>query len=136
ELFKQVGRQPNENMRFSDLAAMIELMHQKLCEEDEHAPEKLDIKKVLRETLPLFDGGFHVGGFTGNGVGFVFRDAHGIRPSYYYVDDEVVVAGSERAAIRSTFNVGENEVKELMPGQAMIVDESGQIEFTQRLAPK
>ena len=100
------------------------------------SPEKMDIKKVLKKTLPLFDGGFHVGGFTGNGIGFVFRDAHGIRPSYYYINDEVVVAASERAAIRTTFNVGENEVKELMPGQALIVDEKGEIEIAQVLEPK
>ena len=76
----------------------------------------------------VFDGGFHVGGMTGSGIGFVFRDAHGIRPSYYYINDEVVVAASERAAIRTAFNVTENQVKELMPGQALIVDEKGIIE--------
>ena len=136
ELFKRVGKEPSENMRFSDLAAMIEIMHQHLCEEDERTPGKLDIKNVLRSVLHEFDGGFHVGGFTGNGIGFVFRDAHGIRPSYYYIDDEVVVAASERAAIRTAFNVGENEVKELMPGQALIVDENGEIEFSQILEPR
>ena len=91
ELFALAGKEPHENTRFSDLAAMIELMHTYLCREDETSPEKLDIKKVLKKTLPIFDGGFHVGGLTGNGIGFVFRDAHGIRPSYYYKDDEVVV---------------------------------------------
>lgn len=136
ELFALVGKEPSENMRFSDLAAMIELMHTFLCKEDEASPGKMDIKKVLRKTLPLFDGGFHVGGYTGNGIGFVFRDAHGIRPSYYYINDEVVVAASERAAIRTTFNVGENEVQELMPGQALIVDENGNIEVAQVLEPK
>jgi amidophosphoribosyltransferase len=136
ELFTLIGKEPSENMRFSDLAAMIELMHMYLCREDEESPQGMDIKKVLKKTLPLFDGGFHVGGFTGNGIGFVFRDAHGIRPSYYYVNDEVVVAASERAAIRTTFNVGENEVKELMPGQALIVDENGEIEIAQILEPK
>lgn len=136
ELFTLVGKEPSEIMRFSDLAAMIELMHTFLCKEDEASPEKMDIKKVLKKTLPLFDGGFHVGGMTGNGIGFVFRDAHGIRPSYYYINDEVVVAASERAAIRTTFNVGENEVKELMPGQALIVDEKGEIEISQVLEPK
>ncbi len=125
ELFALAGKEPHENTRFSDLAAMIELMHTYLCREDEASPEKLDIKKVLKRTLPIFDGGFHVAGLTGNGIGFVFRDAHGIRPSYYYINDEVVVAASERAAIRTTFNVGENEVQELMPGQALIVDEKG-----------
>ena len=136
ELFALAGKEPHENTRFSDLAAMIELMHTYLCREDEASPEKLDIKKVLKKVLPILDGGFHVGGMTGNGIGFVFRDAHGIRPSYYYVDDEVVVAASERAAIRTSFNVGENEVKELMPGQALIVDEKGVIEVAQILEPK
>jgi len=136
ELFALAGKEPHENTRFSDLAAMIELMHTYLCREDEASPEKLDIKKVLKKVLPILDGGFHVGGMTGNGIGFVFRDAHGIRPSYYYVDDEVVVAASERAAIRTSFNVGENEVQELMPGQALIVDEKGVIEVAQILEPK
>jgi amidophosphoribosyltransferase len=136
ELFALIGKEPHPNLRFSDLAAMIELMHTFLCREDEAYPGKMDIKKVLKKTLPLFDGGFHVGGFTGNGIGFVFRDAHGIRPSYYYINDEVVVAASERAAIRTAFNVGENEVQELMPGQALIVDEKGEIEIAQVLEPK
>lgn len=136
ELFALIGKQPNDTLRFSDLAAMIELMHSFLCREDESSPQKMDIKKVLKKTLPLLDGGFHVGGLTGNGIGFVFRDAHGIRPSYYYINDEVVVAASERAAIRTTFNVGENEVKELMPGEALIVNELGEIEITQILEPK
>lgn len=136
ELFALIGKEPHPTVRFSDLAAMIELMHTFLCREDEESPEKMDIKKVLKRALPLLDGGFHVGGVTGNGIGFVFRDAHGIRPSYYYVNDEVVVAASERAAIRTTFNVGENEVKELMPGQALIVNEDGEIEVAQILEAK
>ncbi|MBL7742634.1 MAG: amidophosphoribosyltransferase [Chitinophagaceae bacterium] len=136
ELFTLIGKEPHPNVRFSDLAAMIELMHTFLCKEDEASPQKMDIKKVLKKALPLFDGGFHVGGMTGNGIGFVFRDAHGIRPSYYYINDEVVVAASERAAIRTTFNVGENEVKELMPGQALIVNENHEIEIVQILEPK
>jgi len=73
---------------------------------------------------------------TGNGIGFVFRDAYGIRPSYYFINDDVVVAASERAAIRTAFNVGENEVKELMPGQALIVLENGEIKIEQILEPK
>jgi amidophosphoribosyltransferase len=136
ELFALIGKEPHDTVRFSDLAAMIELMHTFLCKEDEASPQHMDIKKVLKKTLPLLDGGFHVGGVTGNGIGFVFRDAHGIRPSYYYVDDEVVVAASERAAIRTAFNVGENEVQELMPGQALIVNEKGEVEIAQILEPK
>ncbi len=136
ELFALVGKQPEENMRVSDLAAMLELFHTFLCNEDEISPQKIDIKRVFKKVLSLLDGGFHVAGCTGNGIGFVFRDAHGIRPSYYYVNDEVVVAASERSAIRTCFNVGENEVKELMPGQALIIDENGVLEIVQILEPK
>src|SRR6186713_1136663 len=136
ELFALIGKEPSDQMRFSDLAAMIEVVHGFLCKADEAAPQGYDIKEVLRKAVTLFDGGYHVAGLTGNGTGFVFRDAHGIRPSYYYIDDEVVVAASERAAIRTTFNVGENEVKELMPGQALVVTEDGSYEIAQILEPK
>ena len=70
---------------------------------------------------------FTVGGLLGNGDGFVFRDANGIRPAYYYINDEVIVAASERSAIRTVFNVGENEVLELMPGMALIAKSDGQV---------
>src|SRR6187200_1439411 len=136
ELFALIGKEPSDQMRFSDLAAMIEVVHGFLCKADEAAPQGYDIKEVLRKAVTLFDGGYHVAGLTGNGIGFVLRDAHGIRPSYYYINHEVIVAASERAAIRTTFNVGENEVKELMPGQALIVNEKGEIEIAQILEPK
>lgn len=136
ELFGLVNINPGEFQKQSDLAAMMEVIYHFLVNEDEAHPEQTDIKKILKKALPLFDGGFHVGGVTGNGIGFVFRDAHGIRPSYYYYNDEVIVAASERAAIRTTFNVGENEVKELMPGQALIVGQRGEIEIAQILEPK
>ena len=136
ELFGLVNINPGEFQKQSDLAAMMEVIYHFLVNEDEAHPEQTDIKKILKRALPLFDGGFHVGGVTGNGIGFVFRDAHGIRPSYYYYNDEVIVAASERAAIRTAFNVGENEVKELMPGQALIVNQRGEIEIAQILEPK
>ena len=136
ELFGLVNINPGEFQKQSDLAAMMEVIYHFLVNEDEAHPEQTDIKSILKKALPLFDGGFHVGGVTGNGIGFVFRDAHGIRPSYYYYDEEVIVAASERAAIRTTFNVGENEVKELMPGQAMIANHRGEIEIAQILEPK
>ena len=136
ELFSLIGKEPADQMRFSDLAAMIEVVHGFLCKADEADPQGYDIKEVLKKSVSLFDGGFHVAGLTGNGTGFVFRDAHGIRPSYYYINEEVIVAASERAAIRTTFNVGENEVQELMPGEALIVYENGDYEITQILEPK
>jgi amidophosphoribosyltransferase len=103
---------------------------------DEESPGELDIARVLRKSTSLFDGGFTVGGLVGNGDAFVFRDAHGIRPAYYFVNDEVVVAASERAAIRTVFNVGENEVKELMPGSSLIVKADGSVNVPQLLEPK
>ena len=136
ELFGLVNINPGEFQKQSDLAAMMEVIYHFLVNEDDAHPEQTDIKSILKKALPLFDGGFHVGGITGNGIGFVFRDAHGIRPSYYYYDEEVIVAASERAAIRTTFNVGENEVKELMPGQAMIANHRGEIEIAQILEPR
>src|SRR5204862_4483920 len=99
-------------------------------------PGHLDIVNVLKKATRLFDGGYHIGGLIGNGDAFVMRDEHGIRPSYYYISEDVIVAASERAAIRTAFNVGENEVKELMPGQAMIVNQQGEIEIAQILEPK
>jgi amidophosphoribosyltransferase len=115
---------------------MMEVIHHFIVQADEESPEQLNVKKVLKKALPLFDGGFTVGGLIGNGDGFVFRDAHGIRPAYYYISDDVIVAASERSAIRTVFNVGENEVLELMPGNALIVKSNGKYSLEQILEPK
>ena len=136
ELFDLVNVNPGDFQKQSDLAAMMEVIHHFLVKEDEVSPNAPDLNKVLRKAAPLFDGGFHIGGLIGNGHSFVLRDAHGIRPAYYYINEEVIVAASERAAIRTTFNVGENEVLELMPGQALIVDDAGTYRIEQILEPK
>jgi len=136
ELFDLVNIDPGTFQKQSDLAAMMEVIYHFMVKADEENPGQLDMAAVLRKAVPLFDGGFHVGGLTGNGIGFVFRDAHGIRPSYYYMNDEVIVAASERAAIRTAFNVGENEVQELLPGHAIIVAENGEVRIEQILEPK
>ncbi len=125
ELFSLINSHPDEFERQSDLGAMMEVIHHFLVKADEKSPGNIDMVKVLKKAVSLFDGGFTVGGLTGNGNGFVMRDANGIRPCYYYADDDVVVAASERAAIRTAFNVGENEVQELMPGNALFVDVEG-----------
>ncbi len=127
ELFSLVNIDPGEFQKQSDLAAMMEVIHHFLVNADDGHPEDLDVLDVLRKAVPLFDGGFTVGGLLGNGDSFVFRDAHGIRPAYFYMNDDVVVAASERAAIRTVFNVGENEVQELMPGKGLIVKADGTI---------
>ena len=136
ELFALVNIEPGVFQKQSDLAAMMEVVHHFLVKEDEQHPERLDIVNVLKKSASLFDGGYHVGGLIGNGDSFVLRDAHGIRPSYYYITDDVIVAASERAAIRTTFNVGENEVKELMPGHALIVRADGSYQIEQIIEPK
>jgi amidophosphoribosyltransferase len=135
ELFALINIEPGEFQKQSDLAAMMEVIHHFITLADDASPEALDVKSVLKKALPLFDGGFTVGGLIGNGDGFVFRDAHGIRPAYYYVSEDVIVAASERSAIRTVFNVGENEVHELMPGNALIVKSSGKYSIDQILEP-
>ena len=136
ELFDLINMSPGEFQKQSDLAAMLEVVHHFLTKEDELNPNAADIVKVLKKAAPLFDGGYTIGSLIGNGYSFVMRDAHGIRPAYYYIDDEVIVSASERAAIRTTFNVGENEVMELMPGSALIVDDKGNYVIEQILEPK
>jgi amidophosphoribosyltransferase len=125
ELFALINRVPGDFEKQSDLAAMMEVLYHFLVKADEESPGNPDIVDMLRKAVPLFDGGFHVAGITGNGDAFAVRDAHGIRPSYYYVNDEIIVAASERAAIRTAFNLEENEVKELMPGMALIAKADG-----------
>ncbi|MDQ6812848.1 MAG: amidophosphoribosyltransferase, partial [Bacteroidota bacterium] len=136
ELYQQISFEPGVFSKQSDLAAMLEVIHHFLVKEDIENPDKLDISSVLRNSASLFDGGYTIGGLVGNGDSFVLRDAYGIRPAYYYVDDEVIVAGSERSAIRTTFNVGENEVHELMPGNALIVEAHGEYKVEQVLEVK
>lgn len=136
ELFSLINIEPGEFQKQSDLAAMMEVVHHFMVTEDEHDPGHLDIINVLKKATRLFDGGYHIAGLIGNGDAFVMRDEHGIRPSYYYINEDLIVAASERAAIRTTFNVGENEVKELMPGQALIVRSNGDYSIEQILAPK
>jgi amidophosphoribosyltransferase len=136
ELFSLINIEPGEFQKQSDLAAMMEVVHHFMVKEDEHDPGHLDIINVLKKATRLFDGGYHIAGLIGNGDAFVMRDEHGIRPSYYYISEDLIVAASERAAIRTTFNVGENEVKELMPGQALIVRSNGDYSIEQILAPK
>lgn len=125
ELFDLINKTPGVFEKQSDLAAMMEVIYHFLVKADEDNPGNPDIIAMLKNAVPMFDGGFNVAGITGNGDGFVFRDAHGIRPSYYYVNDEIIVAASERAAIRTAFNLEENEVMELMPGSALIAKADG-----------
>jgi amidophosphoribosyltransferase len=136
ELFQKINFEPGPFEKQSDLAAMMEVIHHFLVEEEGIHPNAPNLVNVLKKAAPLFDGGFTIGGLIGNGYSFIMRDANGIRPAYYYIDGEVIVAASERASIRTTFNVGENEVLELMPGSALIVDDAGNYTIEQILEPK
>ncbi len=136
ELFQHIGFDPGPFEKQSDLAAMMEVIHHFLVKEEALNPNAPNIVNVLKQAAPLFDGGFTIGGLIGNGYSFIMRDANGIRPAYYYIDGEVIVAASERASIRTTFNVGENEVLELMPGTALIVDDKGDYKIEQIIEPK
>lgn len=90
----------------------------------------LDIAGVLRNASPDWDGGFVICGATGSGDMFALRDSNGIRPAFYYIDDEVVVIASERPVIQTVFNVRRASVKELTPGSALIVTKGGNVEVT------
>lgn len=89
--------------------------------------DNLDIQRLLRRASKKFDGGYVMAGLIGHGDAFVMRDPAGIRPAFYYYDDEVVVAASERPAIQTVFNVPFGEVKELTRGHALIIKKRGDI---------
>jgi amidophosphoribosyltransferase len=136
ELFSLVNVTPAELQKNSDLAAMLEVIYHYQVKEDEKNPTKLNVIDLLKNSFRHFDGGYHVCGLFGNGDSFLIRDPHAIRPAYYYITDELVVAASERAAIRTAFNVGENEVIELPAGHALIIYNNGSYAIEKILEPK
>ncbi len=89
--------------------------------------DNLNIANILRRSSKTWDGGYTISGIVGNGDAFVMRDPAGIRPAFYYADDEVVVAASERPAIQTAFNVQIKQVKEIKPGHALIVKKDGTV---------
>ena len=87
--------------------------------------KRLNIAKILRKASKNWDGGYVIGGLLGHGDSFVLRDPAGIRPAFFYKDDEVVVVASERPAIQTVFNVPMEAIQEIAPGHALIVKKSG-----------
>jgi amidophosphoribosyltransferase len=126
ELFNNL-KSTTSTSKESDLGAMIETIHEALCEADASNPDQLNLENILKKATINFDGGFVCSGLVGNGDSFVLRDAHGIRPAYYFCNDEIVVAASERPAIMTSFHVPLEEVKELQPGHALIVNAQGKV---------
>lgn len=93
--------------------------------------KNLDIHFMLNRASRHWDGGFVIGGLIGCGDAFVYRDPWGIRPAFYYKDEEIVMVASERPVIQTTLNLDKEEVKELEPGQAIIVKKDGTVQFSQ-----
>lgn len=97
--------------------------------------EELDLGAVLENAAPVWDGGYAMCGVTGSGSSFVLRDANGIRPAFYYINDEIAVVASERPVIQTVFNVPAAEVHELMPGMALLIDSNARTEL-RRILPE
>lgn len=96
---------------------------------------ELNVKNMLQRAFKKFDGGYVIGGLIGHGDAFVVRDPAGIRPAFYYHDDEIAVVASERPIIQTAFNVDTNQIKELDPGHAFIVKKDGAVSIDEILTP-
>jgi len=96
---------------------------------------ELDLSRLLKRACKDFDGGYTMAGLTGSGSAFVVRDPAGIRPAYFYADDEVVVVASEKPAIKTAFNVEYNEIEEIGPGNALVINKNGDYEQSSILPP-
>ena len=118
KLYKKLKREGYSKMECSPLIA-----------------DRLNIKKILKKASKNWDGGYAIAGMMGHGDSFVFRDPAGIRPAYYYMDEEVVVVASERPVIQTVFNVNFDNVHELPPGSAIISKKSGKTSVDQILEP-
>lgn len=120
----------------------VEELYRKLKEEgytkQEASPfiaERLNIERILKRATKYWDGGYAMEGMIGNGDAFVLRDPAGIRPAFYYQDEEVVVVASERPAIQTVFNVKYENIRELPPGNAIIIKKSGETAIKEILTP-
>lgn len=98
--------------------------------------ENLDIQKILKKSSKKWDGGYAIAGMLGHGDSFVMRDPHGIRPAYFFEDDEVVVVASERPAIQTVFDVSVSDIEEVPRGNALIIKKNGNTSIKEILKPK
>lgn len=150
DLLIELGQHPREK---ADTVTMLEKIGHFLDEENqrlfdeykqsglsnieitEKISASIDIERILTRAMREVDGGYVLTGLIGNGDSFILRDPAGIRPCFYYKDDEVIVATSERPAIQTGFNVRLNTIKELQPGHALIIKKDGSFSEVQILAP-
>lgn len=154
EIFKQLTDQGQHPRIYSDTYILLELMGHRLDREVERnfkEAQKLGLKNqnitryiedhvlmsnVLKSTMKDFDGGYVLCGITGSGEMFSMRDPWGIRPAFYYKNDEMVVLASERPVLQTTFDLECNDIEELQPGQALIVSKSGEVNLKQIIAQR
>ena len=127
ELFAFVNQQEDTSIDNceSDLSAMLEVIHFFLKEAVEADAANLNWVDILSKATNKFDGGFVVEGLCGNGDSFVLRDKHGIRPAYYYIDEETIAVASERPVLMTAFKTTIENIKELPAGHALIVKADG-----------
>ena len=154
EVFASITAQGQHPRIYSDTYIMLEQVGHRLDRECErlyaeaasqglegtditrYIEERVDVNNVLRTAAPLWDGGYVVCGLTGSGEMFAMRDPWGIRPAFWYRDDEVVVVASERPVIQTVFALEADQIHELQPGQALGVRADGETGLRQIIAPK
>ena len=154
EIFENIVEKGQHPRIYSDTYIMLELMGHRLDRESERVynialdrklqgvditqfiEKNIDMRNVLRTSTPLFDGGYVICGFTGSGEMFIMRDPWGIRPAFWYRDEEVVVVASERPVIQTTFGLEAEQIQELAPGQALTVRNTGEVSLTQIIHPR
>ncbi|GAB4401842.1 MAG: amidophosphoribosyltransferase [Microscillaceae bacterium] len=102
----------------------------------ERIEQEIDLRRVLERACKDFDGGYSMVGITGYGASFVARDPAGIRPAYFYADEEVVVVASEKPAIKTALGVEYDQIQEIAPGHALIIEPNGQLEEVPFIAPQ
>ncbi|MCI1741243.1 MAG: amidophosphoribosyltransferase [Prevotella sp.] len=154
EIFQKITDQGQCPRIYSDTYILLELMGHRLDREVErifikakadgltnkdithYIEDHIEISNVLKSSMKDFDGGFVICGLTGSGEMFSMRDPWGIRPAFYYKNDEIVIVASERPVLQTTFDLEYDDVKELRPGEALIVNKNGHCNLQQILDPK
>lgn len=154
EIFNYISKKGQHPRKYADAFILLEQIGHRLDREVERVyalakeegkrgtdityaiEEDIKIENVLQSSSWLWDGGYVMCGLTGSGESFVLRDPWGIRPAFYYADEEIVVTASERPVIQTALNLTASQVKELNPGEAMILDKTGNLRLVQVLQPK
>lgn len=131
EIFDYLVKRGEHPRLYSDTFMLLEMLGSLMDES-----ETPDLATILKDASPVWDGGYVICGVTGTTEMFAMRDPSGIRPAFYYSDDEIAVVASERPVIQTVMNVGVDDVKELLPGQAFFVKENGDICLKQILEPQ